>query len=69
LNSSLTSCQIIAGKIIEESKKKLIDTDLSIKEIAFLSGFSDPYYFSKFFKKYTGVSPRLFRKSAAGFYK
>jgi AraC-like DNA-binding protein len=34
-----------------------------IKNIAFLSGFNDPLYFSKVFKKYTGVSPKQKIKS------
>ncbi len=30
----------------------------SVKELAYLSGFEDPYYFSRVFKKWAGVSPR-----------
>ena len=33
------------------------DSTLSIKEIAASSGFPDPYYFSRVFKKITGYSP------------
>ncbi|MBL8993089.1 MAG: AraC family transcriptional regulator, partial [Spirochaetia bacterium] len=32
-----------------------------IREIAHLLGFSDPYYFSRLFKKKTGHSPKAFR--------
>lgn len=35
----------------------------SIKNVAVLSGFSDPLYFSTVFKKITGVSPKEFLKS------
>lgn len=31
--------------------------NLSVKEIAQMSGFSDPYYFSRLFKKQTGLAP------------
>lgn len=34
----------------------------SIKNVAHLSGFSDPLYFSKVFKKETGVSPLVYSK-------
>ncbi len=34
----------------------------SIKNVAFLSGFSDPLYFSSVFKKFLGVSPKEFVK-------
>ena len=33
-------------------------TNYSIRNISFMCGFSDPYYFSRVFKKHTGVSPR-----------
>lgn len=37
---------------------------LTVAEIAFKSGFEDPYYFSRLFKKKHGVSPALFRQAA-----
>ena len=33
----------------------------SIEEIASLCGFSDRFYFSRFFKKYKGISPKQYR--------
>lgn len=39
---------------------------LKIKEIAFLMGYSDPYYFSKDFQKKMGLSPRNYRKRVVG---
>ena len=38
-------------------------TDLSIKEIAYSTGFSDPLYFSRIFKKYSGKSPKNYKKT------
>lgn len=35
---------------------------LKIKEISFMMGYSDPYYFSKDFQKKMGLSPRNYRK-------
>jgi AraC-like DNA-binding protein len=48
--------------ILQSAKEKLIITDLSIKEIAYELDFSDEFYFSKFFKKNTELSPREYRK-------
>lgn len=39
---------------------------MKIKEIAFLMGYSDPYYFSKDFQKKMGLSPRNYRKRIVG---
>lgn len=47
---------------IEESKKSLQYTRLSLKEIAYQIGYNDPNYFSRVFKKVEGVSPKAFRK-------
>lgn len=46
---------------IEESKQLLSNTDYSIIDIAIAVGFEDQSYFSKVFKKYTGLTPRQFR--------
>lgn len=35
----------------------------SVKNVAFLSGFSDPLYFSSVFKKALGISPKDYRKN------
>ena len=46
---------------IEESKRLLANTDFSIIDIAVAVGFEDQSYFSKVFKKYTGLTPKQFR--------
>lgn len=46
---------------IEESKRLLTNTDISIIDIAIAVGFEDQSYFSKVFKKYTGLTPKQFR--------
>ena len=37
------------------------DSNYSIKEIAEMCGFSDPLYFSRYFKKITGVPPKEYK--------
>ena len=39
-------------------------TSKSITEIALHVGYNDPAYFCKVFKKHTGVSPKVYRKTA-----
>ncbi|MDX1285333.1 MAG: helix-turn-helix transcriptional regulator, partial [Draconibacterium sp.] len=36
-------------------------TNMKVKEISFNLGYSDPYYFTKDFKKRMGLSPRNYR--------
>lgn len=46
---------------IEESKRLLANTDYSVIDIAVATGFEDQSYFSKVFKKYTGLTPKQYR--------
>ena len=48
---------------IEMSKKLLADPSVSMVEISNLVGFEDQSYFSKVFKKMTGLSPKKYRES------
>lgn len=48
---------------IEQAKKLLIVTELATKTIAQQCGIPDIYYFSRLFKKRTGVTPKLYRES------
>jgi AraC family transcriptional regulator, arabinose operon regulatory protein len=54
---------------IEYSKKQLQQYHdvRTIKEIALGSGFSDPYYFSRVFKQYEGVSPEQYIKNLGSY--
>jgi AraC family transcriptional activator of pobA len=59
-----TGTQIIHDRIILEAKRKIIHSEVTIKEIAYELGFSDRPYFSRFFKKQTGQTPEEFQKMA-----
>lgn len=47
---------------MDKSKELLTDTDLTIYEISEVVGYNDPFYFSKVFKRNTGLSPSAYRK-------
>jgi AraC family transcriptional activator of pobA len=45
-----------------EAERQLRYTGMSITQIAYYLGFEDPAYFSRFFAKGMGASPRSFRR-------
>lgn len=47
---------------LRNARELLTNSQLSIKEICGESGYSDPNYFSRIFKKYEGVTPSEFRE-------
>lgn len=49
---------------LAEAKRLLIETDLTLENIAFQLGFSNGNYFSKVFKKNEGISPRDYRQQS-----
>jgi len=63
LHTSKTAQNVIFSLKVSEAKRLLLYQDLSIKEVAYQLGFSDPYYFSNFFKKHTGRSPKDYKTS------
>jgi AraC family transcriptional activator of pobA len=56
----------IADKTISEAKSLLQNSSNSIKEIAYLLGFSEAAHFSNYFKKHTRTSPVVYRKEHNG---
>ncbi|MDR3061587.1 MAG: helix-turn-helix transcriptional regulator [Dysgonamonadaceae bacterium] len=57
-----TAITILNEMNLQEAKMQLKYTNLSVGEIAFQLGFEDLSYFSRFFKKATGLSPLEYRK-------
>lgn len=47
---------------VERAKELLAEEHLSVRDIAETLGFTDQLYFSRLFKKHTGLSPMAFRK-------
>ncbi len=56
-----TAQEHIYLKVIEEAKVLLLARKSSISEVAFQLGFEYPEYFSRFFKKRVGLSPKVFQ--------
>lgn len=53
---------IIHQRLVIEAKRRLIYTKQSVEEIAEVLGFSDPAYFSRFFKQMVGLTAGAFRQ-------
>ena len=54
--------QLVQGRMLIEAERQLRYTGMSITQIAYYLGFEDPAYFSRFFAKGMGASPRSFRR-------
>ncbi|MDB5115571.1 MAG: AraC family transcriptional regulator [Mucilaginibacter sp.] len=60
-NTGKTTTDIISGRIIQEAKILLKQTDWNISEIAYSLGFEQVAHFSNFFRKQTSFAPLSFR--------
>jgi AraC-like DNA-binding protein len=56
--------EVIDERLIQEAKRFILFSDLSIKEIAFDLGYSEHSYFSKVFKRLTRMTPSEFKSRA-----
>ncbi len=48
-------------KLLRESKRLLLFENMSVKEISYHLGFTEPTNFVKFFQQHTGISPKNFK--------
>lgn len=60
-NTGKTTTEIISGRVVQEAKILLKQTDWNISEIAYCLGFEEVAHFSNFFKKQTSFAPVGFR--------
>ncbi|GAA6151861.1 hypothetical protein NBRC116587_12800 [Pseudoteredinibacter isoporae] len=65
-NTGYTVSQLIQNHLILEAKRRIMAGDHGVKSIAISLGFGDPSYFSRFFRRHVGVSPREYRSQALG---
>lgn len=56
-----TLSELIHERIVIEAKRELYLTGKPVKQIAYELGFDDEFYFSRFFKKITTISPQYYR--------
>ena len=64
LRTDAAECALIRDLATDQAKRDLVFTSAKIKQIAYDLGFNDPAYFSRFFTKETGLTPRQYRARA-----
>jgi AraC family transcriptional regulator, arabinose operon regulatory protein len=64
--TGLPPSQYLARYRLRRAQELLLSTDHSLSEIAAATGFSDPFYLSRAFRRQAGVSPSAFRKANTG---
>lgn len=57
---------VINARIMLEAKRCLVFTSLGVKETAGALGFEDPAYFTRFFRRESGLTPLAFRARQRG---
>ena len=57
----VSALRMIEARIMQEARRNLAYTNLSISSIAYTLGYADPAYFSRVFTRDAGVSPKVFR--------
>ncbi|MBK9016465.1 MAG: response regulator [Saprospiraceae bacterium] len=60
--TDLSANQLIRRVRLERAKELLKHTDLTVAEIAYQTGFTDPSYFTRIFVREVGVQPSEFRR-------
>ena len=58
----ITFIEYLTRVRIEEARRLLFQTSMSIQEITQRVGYVDPSYFSRVFKKVTGMTPNRYRR-------
>ncbi len=59
-----SALELIHERVLLEAKRNLVYTSMTISEVSYAIGFSDPAYFTRFFKRGVGLSPKDFRRQA-----
>ena len=59
-----SALDVLHQRLVLEAKRELGYTTLQVRQISDGLGFSDPAYFTRFFLRLTGVSPKAWREKA-----
>ncbi len=57
-----TLAQVIRDRIVLEAKRQLLYADKSVSQVAEILHFDDTSYFVRFFKRETGMTPKIYKK-------
>ncbi|NWN83977.1 MAG: helix-turn-helix domain-containing protein [Halomonas sp.] len=57
-----SALQLLHERLLLEAKRQLTYTNMTVAQVADSLGFSEPAYFTRFFKRLTGLAPRNFRR-------
>lgn len=59
--AGMSPAAMLDERAMLDAKRALLYTHLSVAEVGYNAGFADPAYFTRFFTRHAGVSPRRFR--------
>jgi AraC family transcriptional activator of pobA len=59
-----TAFDLLQQRLMLEARRRLTYVPAGISQIAYELGFQDPAYFSRVFKRHTGMTPKTFREQA-----
>ena len=60
--TDMTPQEYLLSFRMNKAKELLKDSSISVQNVAYSVGYNDPFSFSKFFKRETGLSPSEYRK-------
>lgn len=60
-----TAFALIQQRLLLEARRRLIFTAVPVSQLAYELGYGDPAYFTRVFKKTTGLAPAAFRAQGA----
>jgi AraC family transcriptional regulator, transcriptional activator of pobA len=59
-----TASELLHDSTLLQAKSLILNSDFSMKEIAYQLGYDEPNYFFRFFKKHIGVTPSEFKQNS-----
>lgn len=61
-----SALNVLHQRLLLEARRSLLYTSMTISQISEYLGFSDATYFSRFFRRYTNMTPKDFRQQPVG---